>query len=130
LKLHKTEIPIAVLMQYFRVPTGDLPVDYPGREVLLGSRVTNISTTGAFIRTGNPLPKGSELDLLFTLPGTKEPLEIHAVVRWSSAVDLAEKPDPAAPTGMGVQFMKVSRKHRKIINRFVEEFLSRMRQGT
>jgi uncharacterized protein (TIGR02266 family) len=130
LKLHKSEVPIAVLMQYFRVPTGDLPVDYPGREVLLGSRITNISTTGMFIRTGNPLPKGTELDCVFTLPGSREALRVRVVVRWSSAIDLAEKPDPAAPTGMGVEFKAVSRKHRKIIHTFVEEFLARMRHGT
>ena len=53
----KGEIPIAVLSRYFRVPSRQvIAADYPGRDVLLKSRVTNISNNGVFISTPNPMP--------------------------------------------------------------------------
>ena len=126
----KSEVPIAVLMQYFRVPTGDLVVDYPGREVLLGACITNLSTTGVFVRTANPLPKGTELDIVFTLPGTKSKISTHAVVRWSSEVDLGGDHELNVPSGMGLEFVKMASKHRKLVNKFVEDFLTRIRKGS
>lgn len=128
----KSEVPVAVLMQYFRVPTGDLVVDYPGREVLLGSCITNLSTTGVFIRTGNPLPKGTALDIVFSLPGSRAKITAHSVVRWSSEVDLGDTTthDLSMPSGMGLEFVKMSSKHRKLIHTYVEEFLTRIRKGT
>jgi uncharacterized protein (TIGR02266 family) len=123
----KSEVPIAVLLQYFRVPTGEIAVDYPGRQVLLGSRITNISTTGVFVRTANPLPKDTSIDLVFTLPGSKAEIKATAVVRWST--ELADDSDPSIPTGMGLEFTKLAARHRKLIERYVEDFLSRMRKG-
>ena len=125
----KQEIPIAVLVQYFRVPTGDVPVDYPGREVLLGSRITNISNTGVFIRTSNPLPKGTELDIAFHLPNVKTEIKATVVVRWSSEIELsADKPHRNAAVGMGLEYVHISPRHRKLVIKFIEDFLSRMRK--
>lgn len=127
----KSEVPVAVLMQYFRVPTGDLVVDYPGRGVLLGSSITNLSTTGVFIRTANPLPKGTELEIVFSLPGSRAKITAQSVVRWSSEVDVADTTmhDLSMPSGMGLEFVKISSKHRKLIHAFVEDFLTRIRKG-
>ena len=120
----KNEVPLSVLVQYFRVPTGDIPVDYPGREVLLGSRITNISKTGVFIRTTNPLPKEATTEISFSLPGSKAEIRAAVIVRWSSA----GQKDSDTP-GMGVEFTKISGRNRKAIERFVEEFVARMRRG-
>lgn len=125
----KNEIPIAVLLQYFRVPTGDIPVDYPGREVLLGSRITNISTTGVFIRTSNPLPQGTELDIAFRLPDLKGEIKATVVVRWSTEIEMsADKPNHSPAVGMGMEFVTIAPRHRKAILKYIENFLARMRR--
>lgn len=124
----KSEVPIGVLKEYFRVPIGEVPVHYVGRPMLLGSVITNISTTGVFIRTPKPLEKGTELEISFHLPNTKTEIRTKAVVRWSSGSDVkGGKRDATEPQGMGVQFVKLSSKQKKIVDKYVEDFLSRMR---
>lgn len=125
----KSEVPIGVLKEYFRVPVGEVPVHYVGRPMLLGSVITNISTTGVFIRTPKPLDKGVELEISFTLPNTKKEIRTKAVVRWTSGPEAPKgtKPDPHNPQGMGVQFVKMASRHKKLVDKYVEDFLSRMR---
>ncbi|MEO0813241.1 MAG: TIGR02266 family protein, partial [Myxococcota bacterium] len=113
-----------VLANYFRVPyRGGIPVDYPGRDVLLQSRITNISKNGVFVVTGNPLPKGSQFEISFQIPGTKQPVTAECVVRWSN-----EDEDEKGIRGMGLEFTQISRKDRKAVERMVKEFLTEMRK--
>ena len=123
----KKEVPIAVLKEYFRVPVHELPIHYSGRAVLLGSVITNMSTTGVFVRTPQPLEKGAEVEISFLLPGTKKEIKTKAVVRWSSGPEAGKKRDPGSPQGMGLQFVKMSSPQRKMVNKYVEDFLARMR---
>jgi uncharacterized protein (TIGR02266 family) len=118
--MRERAVPISVLMRYFRVPVGELPVDYPGRELLLGSRITNISISGVFIRTNKPLPEKSELAIGFRLPGGRTDIKTQAVVRWRSS---------GRGAGMGLEFLSISKKDQKLIETYVRAFLKRMRQG-
>lgn len=118
------EIPLDVLMRYFRVPTGNVPAHYPGRDLLLHSILANISPSGAFVRTNSPLPEGSELEISFTLPGCTTEISIAASVRWCCLAG-AEGQEP----GMGLEFKKVPRRHLKAIERYIRGFLQRMRAG-
>ncbi|MEZ0310588.1 MAG: PilZ domain-containing protein [Myxococcota bacterium] len=122
----KGEIPIAVLSRYFRVPSRVfIAPDYPGRDVLLKSRITNISNNGVFIATPNPMPRGSEFDVSFTLPEQKTPITATCIVRWSTA-----KSDDSSSfaQGMGLEFVKITRKDKKAIERYIREFLTVMRK--
>ena len=122
------EIPIAVLKEYFRVPTGNLPVDYRGRQLLLASFITNISSHGVFVRTTSPLPSGTEVDITFRLPGSQADIEATTVVRWSSAGTAPNPANEAIPVGMGLEFVKISARSRRAVEKFVEDFLERMRK--
>ena len=137
----RSEVPLSVLEQYFRVPTGDLPVDYRGRPLFLGSCITNVSKTGVYVRTSRPLALGAVVDLAFSLPGSSTVIEAGTVVRWTTATDLSAPPPVAGapggtdapgaaadiPAGMGLEFTRISRAHRRLVNRFVSAFLQRMR---
>jgi uncharacterized protein (TIGR02266 family) len=123
----KGEIPIAVLSRYFRVPSREvIAPDYPGRDVLLKCRVTNISNNGVFISTANPMPRGSEFDVSFVLPNTKTRISATCVVRWSTAS--ADSTAGAFAQGMGLEFVKIARKDKKAIERYIRDFLTNMRQ--
>lgn len=124
------EIPLAVLMRYFRVPTGSLPVDYPGREILLGSRITNLSVTGVFVSTQKPLPEGSELSISFRLPNNGVEIKADAVVRWRRTREQAKRAGLEETSGMGLEFVRISKRDQKAVEKFVKDFLTRMRKGT
>jgi Tfp pilus assembly protein PilZ len=72
--------------------------------------VTNISRSGAFIRTNEPLPVGSEVDLRFTvIMDDIETIEgVGRVVRVETD-----------PPGMGVVFKNLSGYSQKLIERLL-----------
>ena len=72
--------------------------------------VTNISRSGAFIRTTEPLPIGSEVDLRFTvIMDDIETIEgVGRVVRVE-----------ADPPGMGVVFKELSTYSQKLIEKLL-----------
>ena len=116
-------------MQYFRVPTGDIPVDYEGRDVLLGSCITNISTTGVFVRTNKPLPKDQTVQFVFRLPGSDQDIEATGIVRWSAEPEAAGLKQLGSTAGMGLEFTHLSRKDKKLIEKYIHDFLARMRRS-
>ena len=124
----KGEIPISVLSRYFRVPSRQfIAADYPGRDVLLKSRVTNISNNGIFVSCNNPMPRGSEFEVTFQVPGEKTPMKVLCVVRWST-VTAQEEGGPTAAQGMGLEFVKIGRKEKKAIEKYIRGFLTTMRK--
>lgn len=78
----------------------EIQVDYRSGENFLFSYIQNISEMGIFIRSNEPLPVGSDLDLRFH-PDGEEPLEIRGQVVWVNPVrPIGENINP----GMGVRF--------------------------
>jgi len=79
-------------------------------EELLAEYVTNISSSGAFIRTDDPLPVGTKVNLRFTvIVDDLETIEgIGEVVRSSNE-----------PPGMGVVFTKLGSVSRVLIERLI-----------
>lgn len=124
----KGQIPIAVLSRYFRVPSRQfIAADYPGRDVLLKSRITNISNNGIFVSCNNPMPRGSEFEVTFQVPGEKGSVTALCVVRWST-VTAQEEGGPTAAQGMGLEFVKIARKDKKTIEKYIRGFLTTMRK--
>jgi molecular chaperone DnaK len=78
---------------------------------------TNISRGGVFIRTRDPKPVGTVLNLELRLAGGEAVIRASGVVRWIAAQDPSAHP-PTAP-GMGVQFLSLDDQSRQIVERMV-----------
>ena len=75
----------------------------------------NISVTGLFLKSDEPLSKGALLHLRFSLPERDE-IETKAVV---VRVQQAE-PSDDIPSGMGIKFTELSDPARQAIEAFIE----------
>jgi uncharacterized protein (TIGR02266 family) len=94
----------------------------PGTETL--KRVpfyvaSNISKSGMFIITTDPLPEKTEIKLQFQLPADSEKIQVIARVLWCREKD--ERP-PHYP-GMGLIFTEIKEADQDRIDRFVKEAL-------
>lgn len=76
---------------------------------------TNISEGGVFIATVEPVARGTQVDLDFTLPGGR-PLHVSGVVRWSREVN---DRNPDLMPGVGVQFAELPPEVASAITDFV-----------
>jgi uncharacterized protein (TIGR02266 family) len=74
--------------------------------------VTNISRTGAFIKTSTPLPIGSEVTLRFTVV-----MDDVEVIEGIGEVVRVE----ADPPGMGVVFKQLSKYSEKLIQKLLSK---------
>lgn len=101
-----------------RVPI-QLLVDYKSDGHYLFDFCKDLGTGGVFIQTQNPLPQGSEVDLTFTIPDSKETLVTKGQVIWvQKEVQNREDCSP----GMGVQFSNFGAEQRNILEDFVKRF--------
>jgi len=78
------------------------------------SHIVNLSSGGIFVKTDNPLPIDSTLSLRFHLPGDLEPVHSEGLVVW------IKQTGNLFPTGMGIEFTKISPLHKQKIHAFVE----------
>jgi type IV pilus assembly protein PilZ len=83
----------------------DIPVDYETRDLFLGSRVTNISRGGLFIRTDNPLPVQTEVNLSLHLPEDDRVIQARGRVVWNYDVP---RNSFHVVSGMGIKFIDLS----------------------
>jgi uncharacterized protein (TIGR02266 family) len=74
--------------------------------------VTNISRSGAFIRTATPLPIGSEVTLRFTVVAD----DVEVIEGVGEVVRLETN-----PPGMGVVFKRLSKYSEKLIERLLSK---------
>ncbi|MGE0172772.1 MAG: TIGR02266 family protein [Oligoflexales bacterium] len=103
-----------------RIPI-QLLVDYRCDGNYLFDFCRDLGTGGVFIETKSPLEHGSTVDLVFTLPDSKETLEAKGKVIWVQS----EIPGKGLTPGMGVQFDSFDARQRKVL----EDFVSRYRSG-
>lgn len=88
---------------YERYPAS-YKIDYCNGDTFLYSYISNISEMGIFIRSDEPLPEGTELDLRFEL-NTGEIVSLKGEVAWINPVrDDGENLNP----GMGVRFTELT----------------------
>jgi len=90
--------------------------EFESFDAFIQEYVTNISRTGAFIKSKTPLAIGTEVDLKFpVIMADIETLEgIGAVVRVEEN-----------PPGMGVVFREISAYSKKIIDRLLMQGISK-----
>jgi len=97
-----------------------LPVELKVGYRTVGSFITdyilNISRGGIFVTTRNPLPIGTRVRLVFSLPDFPLPFDLTGEVKWINPPGHASH---AAP-GMGIQFSNLDETTRKRIGRFMK----------
>ncbi len=81
----------------------DLEVDYRCEDTFLFAYITDMSAMGIFVRTNNPEPRGTELQLRFIPPGEAAPLTVEGRVAWLNPFRPGDV-DHIHP-GMGVELM-------------------------
>lgn len=90
-------------------------VDCETEETFLYASIANISQMGIFVKTTEPLVRGTELWLSFSPPG-HEPFKLRGVVAWINPVrDNGDNPNP----GMGVRFMDLTLEERERLVRII-----------
>ncbi len=77
----------------------------------------NISDGGLFIATVDYMPKGTQVDLSFSLP-TGERIKALGVVRWIREVN---DKDPSSFPGLGIQFADLDETGQQAIRAFIEQ---------
>jgi uncharacterized protein (TIGR02266 family) len=81
----------------------DLEVDYRAEDTFLFAYIADISATGIFIRTTEPEPAGTHLNLRFHPPEADEPVELEGEVIWVNRYRPGVR--DALHPGMGVRFL-------------------------
>ena len=88
-----------------------MKVDIKTTFVYTTASVLNISERGVYIRTLNPLPIGSEIEMNLYFPGLEEPLKFVGVIRWINQ----SGEDPEIPPGMGVELIEAPEEGIKLL---------------
>ena len=94
----------------------ELPVAYKTVDGFITDWAINISRGGIFINTPNPLPVGTTVRLIISLPDTAFPFDLVGRV---TRVNEVQNPGQQVP-GMGIEFVDVDDEKRARIERFVE----------
>jgi CheY-like chemotaxis protein len=91
-----------------RVALG-VPVSYRVGQTIAGAVTLDVGKSGVAIRTMNPLPLGTPIQIRFRLPGTGTDIEAGGRIAWSDR-----------KVGMGVQFEQLSVSDQATIDAFIE----------
>lgn len=100
-----------------RIPI-QLLVDYRANGHYLFDFCRDLGAGGVFIETSNPLKQGSVVELIFTIPDSKETLEAKGKVIWVQS----KVPGKDLTPGMGVQFENFDSRQRKMLEEFVSRY--------
>jgi uncharacterized protein (TIGR02266 family) len=87
-----------------------VPVSFQAGGTIAGARTQDIGRGGVAIRTMDPLPLGTQIELTFRLPGSTKDIAASGRVAWSDR-----------RVGMGVQFEKLTAEAQQFLNAFVED---------
>lgn len=88
--------------------------DFDSMEEFISEYVSDISRSGVFIRSDDPLPRGTKVDLRFTVVDAD--LEI---IEGIGEVTRVVAPGGASPPGMGVVFIELTSASSSLIQRLL-----------
>ena len=99
----------------------DIEVDYKADETFLFAYITDISAMGIFVRTNNPEPEGTRLNLTFRAPQELggHIVEVEGEVIW---INPFRPNEPTRQPGMGIQFVDLTPQQRDEVMRMVRTF--------
>jgi type IV pilus assembly protein PilZ len=92
----------------------NIEVRFREKSSFVRSYMLNVNKGGLFLRTERPLHIDSEVIMHVRLPDDQEVMPIEGRVVWTNAKS------KAFPTGMGIQFTKISPQHHDKIKAFVD----------
>ena len=98
-----------------RIPK-KLSLAYKDKASFLKAYSKNISNGGLFVKTSNPLPKGTLINLRLQLPGLTEHLKIDCSVVWNNKKE-------NNPVGMGLQFDNMSDSDKKTLQSYLKSVM-------
>lgn len=88
--------------------------EFDTMEEFIAEYVSDISRTGVFIRSDDPLPKGTKVDLRFTV--VDEDME---TIEGIGEVTRVVQPGRASPPGMGVVFIELTSASQRLVHRLL-----------
>lgn len=97
----------------------DAEVGYSHNGKEYSGRMQNISSTGGFIETAEPLPTGSIINLTFTIPNSANRVEAAAEVVRVITKD-SDSPSTRIVPGIGMRFLTINWEGKKIIDGYVK----------
>jgi type IV pilus assembly protein PilZ len=99
----------------------DIEVDYRADDTFLFAYITDISAMGIFVRTNNPEPEGTRLNLCFRIPPELggQLVEVEGEVIW---INPFRPDDVGRQPGMGIQFVDLTASQRQLMMRMVRTF--------
>jgi len=99
----------------------DIEVDYKADDTFLFAYITDISAMGIFVRTNNPEPEGTRLNLCFRVPPELggHLIEVEGEVIW---INPFRPNEPTRQPGMGIQFVDLTQAQRDLVMRMVRTF--------
>jgi type IV pilus assembly protein PilZ len=98
----------------------DLEVDYKCEDTFLFAYITDISAMGIFVRTNNPEPPGTRLNLRFSPPGVQGGFECEGVVIWINPYRPGDREN--LNPGMGIQFVDLTAGQRERLTDLIKTF--------
>ncbi|MBP6838125.1 MAG: TIGR02266 family protein [Kofleriaceae bacterium] len=99
----------------------ELKVEYKRLNSFLADYTRNISRGGTFIKTGRPLPVGTEFVFKLFVPHLGRPLAIHGEVQ--RVVTEAEADERRIDPGMGIRFVYREGDSQEVIAQAVEKLM-------
>jgi uncharacterized protein (TIGR02266 family) len=94
----------------------ELRAGYRTIGAFITNTIINISGGGVFISTGESLPIGTRVRLVFSVPNIPLPFDIEGEVRWVNR----DGRDRTLPQGMGIMFINMDGAVRRRIERFMK----------
>ena len=92
--------------------------EFASIEEFITEYVSDISRTGVFIRSDDPLPVGTKVDLRFTV--IDEDFEtIEGIGEVTRVVAPSSSPESAVVPGMGVVFIELTRSSQTLVERLL-----------
>lgn len=95
----------------------EILVAYRTMDGFITDWAVNISKGGLFVNTRSPLPVGSQIRLIVSLPSAAFPFDLQGKVSWVNEFDNAANLVP----GMGIEFIDVDDEKKAKISEFVEK---------
>ena len=119
---HRAEegVPAEPVLQKLRIPF-IRRATLKHRGVTEAAFVIDLGLLGVFVERAEPLPKGDEVELEMTLPGSEVPVRAGCAVAWWHDGDtpLASK---SLPRGAGLAFVSISDTDRARLRDLLEEY--------
>jgi type IV pilus assembly protein PilZ len=97
----------------------DLEVDYRCEDTFLFAYITDISAMGIFVRTNNPEPPGTKINVRFSPPGMAT-LELEGEVIWINPYRPGDR--ESINPGMGIKFVDLTDDQRDQLTELVKTF--------